>query len=151
MDRQDIAEQTRFEQELLRHVMEGLQLSTTWQVRGPDASRKLSSLRFVTGSFQRHLERLLALEEYGGFLDKVLDCAPHLGRAAAALRAEHDGFRTEARRVVQRLELLPATDPAALEQVGGELVALLGRIEAHNRKEIALIQEAFRRDEGGEG
>src|SRR5215831_4389471 len=90
MDRQDIAEQTRFEQELLRHVMEGLRLSATWQVRGPNASRKLSSLRFVTGSFQRHLERLLALEEYGGFMDKVLDCAPHLGRATEALRAEHD-------------------------------------------------------------
>jgi hypothetical protein len=151
MDRQDIAEQIRFEQELLRHVMGGLRLSTTWQVRGPDASRKLSSLRFVTASFQRHLERLLALEEYGGFMDRVLDCAPHLGRATEALRAEHDGFRRGALRVVQQLELLPATDPAGLEKLGAELVALLGRIEAHNRKEIALIQEAFRRDEGGEG
>ena len=79
MDRQDIAEQTRVEQELLRHVMEGLRLSTTWQVLGPDASRKLSTLRFVTGSFQRHLERLLALEEYDGFMDKVLACAPPAG------------------------------------------------------------------------
>src|SRR5215831_1572861 len=105
MDRQDIAEQIRFEQELLRHVMEGLRLSTTWQVRGPDASRKLSSLRFVTSSFQRHLERLLALEEDDGFLDREVAGAPHLGRAEAALRAEHDGFRREARRVVQQLEL----------------------------------------------
>src|SRR5262245_51073586 len=91
MDRQDIAEQTRFEQELLRHVMEGLRHSATWQVREPNASRKLSSLRFVTGSFQRHLERLLALEEYGGFMDKVLDCAPHLGRATEALRPPPEG------------------------------------------------------------
>ena len=151
MDRQDIAEQTKVEQELLRHVMEGLRLSTTWQVRGPDASRKLSTLRFVTGSFQRHLERLLALEEYDGFMDKVLVCAPHLGRATAALRGEHDGFRSEARRVVQQLERLPATDPAALEKVGGALVALLGRIEGHNRREMALLLEAFGRDEGGEG
>ena len=151
MDRQDIAEQTRVEQELLRHVMEGLRLSTTWQVRGPDASRKLSTLRFVTGSFQRHLERLLALEEYDGFMDKVLVCAPHLGRATAALRGEHDGFRSEARRVVQQLERLPATDPAALEKVGAELAALLGRIEGHNRREMALLLEAFGRDEGGEG
>ena len=151
MDRQDIAEQTRVEQELLRHVMEGLRLSTTWQVRGPDASRKLSTLRFVTGAFQRHLERLLALEEYDGFLDQVPASAPRLARAAAALRAEHDGFRSEARRVVQRLERLPATDPPALEKVGGELVALLDRIEGHNRKEMALLLEAFERDEGGEG
>jgi Hemerythrin HHE cation binding domain len=151
MDRHDIAEQIRVEQELLRHVMEGLRLSTTWQVQGPDASRKLSTLRFVTGSFQRHLERLLALEEDDGFLDQVLACAPRLARATAALRAEHDGFRSEARRVVQRLERLPATDPATLEKVGGELVALLDRIEGHNRKEMGLLLEAFERDEGGEG
>ena len=151
MDRQDLAEQIRVEQELLRHVMEGLRLSTTWQVQGPDASHKLSTLRFVTGSFQRHLERLLALEEYDGFMDKVLACAPHLARATAALRAEHDGFRSASRRVVQQLERLPATDPAALEKVGGELVALLGRIEGHNRREMALLLEAFGRDEGGEG
>ena len=151
MERHDIAEQVRVERELLRFVMEGLRLSTTWQVQGPDASRKLSTLRFVTGSFQRHLERLLALEENDGFMDKVLACAPQLGRATAALRADHDGFRSEARRVVQRLERLPGTDPAALEQVGGELVALLDRIEGHHRKEMALLLEAFERDEGGEG
>src|SRR5262245_60739827 len=133
MDRQDIAEQTRVEQEMLRHLMEGLRLSTTWQVRGPDASRKLSTLRFVTGSFQRHLERLLALEEDDGFMDKVLACAPHLGRTTVALRAEHVSFRSEARRVVQQLERLQATDLAGVEEVGGELVALLARIEGHNR------------------
>ena len=151
MDRHDMAEQVRVEQELLRHVMEGLRLSTTWQVQGPDDSRKLSTLRFVTASFQRHLERLLALEEDDGFLDMVPACTPRLARATAALRAEHDGFRSEARRVVQRLEPLPATDPLALEEVGGALVALLDRIEGHNRKEMALLLEAFERDEGGEG
>src|SRR6516165_1682967 len=49
MDRHDMAEQVRVEQELLRHVMEGLRLSTTWQVQGPDASRKLGRLA-QTGS-----------------------------------------------------------------------------------------------------
>src|SRR5690349_2733687 len=151
MDRHDTAEQIRVEQELLRHVMEGLRLSTTWQVQGPDASRKLSTLRFVTGSFQRHLERLLALEEDDGFLDQVPACPPRLARATAALRAEHDGFRSEAGRIVRRLERLPATDPPALEKLGGELVALLDRIEGHNRKEMALLLEAFGQDEGGEG
>ena len=151
MDRQDIAEQMRIEQGLLRHLMEGLRLSTTWQVRGPDASRKLSTLRFITGSFQRHLERLLSLEEHDGYMDKVLTCAPHLGRATAALRAEHDSFRSVAIRVVQQLEPLQDSDAAALEKAGSELVALLDRIARHNRKEQALLLEAFARDEGGEG
>jgi hypothetical protein len=151
MDRQDIAEQTKVEQELLGHVMEGLRLSTNWQVRGPDGSRKLSTLRFVTGSFQRHLERLFALEENDGFMDKVLACAPQFGRATVALRADHDSFRAEALRIVQQLERLQATDLDALEKLSGELLALLNRIEAHNRKEMALLLEAFARDEGGEG
>jgi hypothetical protein len=47
--------------------------------------------------------------------------------------------------------LLPATDPAALEEVGGVLVALLDRIEGHNRKEMDQLLEALGRDEGGEG
>ena len=151
MDRQDIAEQTRIEQELLRHLMEGLRLSTTWQVRGPDASRKLSTLRFVAGSFQRHLERLLALEEYDGYLGLVRAASPRLVRAADALRAEHERFRAEAGRVAQRLDGLPGTDPAALAPVCADLLALLGQVESHSEREMALVHEAFGQDEGGEG
>ena len=67
------------------------------------------------------------------------------------MRAEHHGFRTEARRIAQHLERLPATDQAELDKVGGELRALLDRIQGHNRREMALLLEAFGRDEGGEG
>jgi hypothetical protein len=151
MDRLDIADQTRYEQELLRHAMEGLRLTTTWQLRGPDASRKLATLRFGMGSFKRHLERVLALEEDGGFMDRVLACSPRLARTTKTLRAEHDAFRAEARRILQELDGLSATELSALERIDGELLALLGRIEAHNRKEFVLVQEAFERDEGGEG
>ena len=151
MDRQEVARQTQVEHEMLQHIMTALRLAAGWPVPGPDGSRKLSTLRFVAQSFQRHLEHVLALEEYDGYMDLVLASAPCLGRATDALRAEHDLFRTEARRLVQRLERLPATDAAALEKLGGELVALLDRIEGHNRKEMALLLEAFERDEGGEG
>ena len=76
------------EQELLRHVMEGLRLSTTWQVRGPDASRKLSTLRFVTGSFQRHLERLRTALEH--LMHAHAEGLPALARGASVQRlAEH--------------------------------------------------------------
>jgi hypothetical protein len=120
-------------------------------VPGPDGSRKLSTLRFVAQSFQRHLEHVLALEEFDGYMDLALASAPWLGRATDALRAEHDLFRTEARRLVQRLERLPATDVAALGKLCDDLLVLLGKIEGHNGKEVALIQEAVGRDGGGEG
>jgi hypothetical protein len=151
MDRQEVARQTQVEQDMLRHIMEGLRLSAGWKVEGPDASRKLASLRFVAQSFQRHLEHLLALEEFDGYMDLVLRCAPWLGRATDALRAEHDQFRTEARRLVQRLERLPASEFGALEAVCRDLMVLVDRVEQHNRKEASLLQEAVKRDEGGEG
>jgi hemerythrin-like domain-containing protein len=151
MNRQDVARQIQVEHELLRHLMEGLRITAGWQVQGPNAARKLSTLQFVVQSFQRHLERLLTLEEHDGYLDLVVACTPWLGRAADGLRAEHDRFRAEARQLVQRLERLTATDASGLDKVCADLLLLLKKIDEHNRKEAALLQEALERDEGGEG
>jgi hypothetical protein len=151
MDHQDIARQTQVEQEMLRLLMEGLRVTAGWQVQGSDASRKLSTLRFVAQSFRRHLERLLGLEEHEGYMDLVLASAPRLGRRAAALGAQHDQFRTEVRQITDRLEQLPATDATGLDAACAELLLLLGKIEEHNRKEIDLLHEAFQGEEGGEG
>jgi hypothetical protein len=149
MDRQDVARQTKVEHELLQYLIQGLRATAAWPVPGPDAARKLSTLRFIGQSFQRHLEHLLAAEEYDGCMGLVQESAPRLGRAVDALKAQHEHFRTEARRIVLRLERLSNTDPAALDQVCADLLALLGQIEEHNRKEMALLQEAFKQDEGG--
>jgi hypothetical protein len=148
---QDVAQQMQVEHGLLQYLIRGLREVAAWPVPGPDASRKLSTLRFVAGSFQRHLERLLALEEGDGYLGLARACVPRLVRAADALRAEHERFRTEVRRVVQRLDGLPGTDPAALGPVCADLLALLGRVESHSEREMALVHEAFGQDEGGEG
>ena len=149
MDRHDIARQTKVEHELLQYLIQGLRAAAAWSVPGPDASRKLSTLRFVAGSFQRHLERLLTLEEYDGYMGLVRATSPRLGRAADALRVEHEHFRSEAWRVAQRLERLPSSDREALKQVCAELLALLAQIESHNEKEMTLVHEAFGQDEGG--
>jgi hypothetical protein len=118
MDRHDVAQQMQVEHGLLKHLIEGLRAVVAWPVPRSDASRKLSTMRFVAGSFQRHLERLLALEEFDGYMGLVRATSPRLGRVANALRAEHERFRTEACRLAQRLERLPGTDPAALGPVG---------------------------------
>ncbi len=62
MEPHEIAEQIKVEHFLLKQIMEGLRITTAWQVEGTDASRKLSTLRFIAGSFQRHLDRLRTLE-----------------------------------------------------------------------------------------
>ena len=147
----EITEQTRVEHELLQHLMQGLRSTAAWRVQEPDASRKLSTLRFIVQSFQRHLERLLTIEEYDGYMGLLRSAVPRLAKTTDALRDEHDQFRSEARRIVQQLERLPTTDGKGLGQVCDDLLALIGRIEEHNKKETALIQETLGRDEGGEG
>ena len=149
MDSHEVAQQMQVEHGLLQHLIQGLRATAAWPVPGPDASRKLSTLRFVAGSFQRHLERLLALEEYDGYMGLVRATSPRLGRAADALRVEHERFRSEARRVAQRLERLAGSDPEALERVCADLLALLAQIESHSEEEMALVHEAFGQDEGG--
>jgi len=91
----DLAQQTVIEQNMLMLLIEGLRNTLAWKVRGTDFVRKLSTLRFVTQSFQRHLEHVLALQEYDGYMDLVLQVSPQLRNVVAALRQEHDQFRKE--------------------------------------------------------
>src|SRR4051812_6360907 len=98
----DLAQQTAVEHTLLQYLMEGLRTTIAWQHQG-DGVRKLSTLRFIGQSFQRHLERLLALEECDGYMDLVLQRNPQLRKTVDALREEHEFFRQSVRRIVLRL------------------------------------------------
>lgn len=147
----DLAQQTQVEHGLLMLLMEGLRNTLTWKVPGVDFARKLSTLRFITQSFQRHLERVLSLEEYDGYMDLVTQASPQLSNTVDSLRVEHDRFRDEARHIVHRFEHISPKDTEAFARNCDELVDLLNRLDEHNKKEANLIQEAFVRDEGGEG
>src|SRR5271154_4824126 len=96
---QDIAKQIEIEYGLVKLLFAGLRSTVAWKVQGNDFSRKLSTLRFIVRSFQGHLERLFAVEEYGGYMDLVNKRAPRLSKNVDALNLEHDEFRTEIRRI----------------------------------------------------
>jgi Hemerythrin HHE cation binding domain len=147
----DLAQQTSVEHGLLTLLMEGLSNTLAWKVQDNDFARKLSTLRFITQSFQRHLERVLALEEYDGYIDLALQASPQLGNTVDALRQEHEQFRKEARQIVHRLENVAPTDGDLFGRICDELVGLLNRLHTHNKKELNLFQVAFAQDEGGEG
>jgi iron-sulfur cluster repair protein YtfE (RIC family) len=146
MQRKEIAEQTRVENGMLKYLVEGLR-----KVHGPDYSRKLSTLRFITQSFQRHLEHMMSLEETNGYMDMVLTTAPQLGRSVDALRKDHEWFRSALGSIASRLERLAPTDAAALADVSQDLHNLLHKLDEHSKKEADLVLEAIERDEGGEG
>lgn len=150
MSYSDVVQQTAVEQGMLENLMQALRDTMAWQVEG-DNSRKVSTLRFIAQSFQRHLEHLMTLEEYDGYMDLVMSTSPHLSRSVQNLRQEHDQFRGAVRRLVQRLERLSVSDAPGLAAVCNDLQALLEQVVAHDRRERGLWLEAFGRDGGGEG
>jgi len=146
----DIAQQTVVENDMLKLLVEGLRSALAWKVTN-DFSRKLSSVRFITQSFQRHLERLMALQEYDGYMDRLEKKAPQLARAVSDLRQEHETFRTGSRRILHGLEHVSSTDHATFANLCDELLTLLKDLDEHSKKETDLYHEAFEQDAGGEG
>ena len=147
----DLTQQITVESGMFKLLAEGLRNTLAWKVQGHDFSRKLTTLRFMAQSFQRHLEHLLALEEFDGYMTQVEEMAPQLARSVDALKQQHEKFRTGSRRIMHGLERMAATDAARFDSVCDEFLTLLQKIDEHNQREAELFQEAMARDGGGEG
>jgi hemerythrin-like domain-containing protein len=148
---QDVAQQIHVESSLMKSLIDGLRAILGWKVQGDDFSRKRSTVTFVSKSLRRHLERLMSLEETGGYMDIVLETKPNLGSKVDRLRQEHERFRHAGKRIARHFEQLAATDHDAFDGICGELAELLDRLERHGQREAVLFQEAFKQEEGGEG
>jgi hemerythrin-like domain-containing protein len=146
-----IAEQLVVEQDMLQSIIEGLRRAIGLPPEGTDFSRKRHTIHFVALSLQRHLDHLLTLEECDGYMDAVVTLSPHRARQVEALRQEHQQFRRAAQQVLRGLDQVAPNDPTTFRNVCEEVLALLNRLEEHTRKEVALVQETFGRDGGGEG
>ena len=144
----DIAQQTKVETDMLKLLMEGLRSTVAWKVQDHDITRKLSTLRFIAQSFQRHLDRLFAVEEKDGYMD-LAGKKPRLSRTVDALKLEHGEFRTEIQRIVHGLEGISSNEHATFCTLCEELLALLEKLDEHSKKEADLFLEAFEQDRGG--
>ena len=151
MNQRDIAQQTLLEQNLLGNITQAIRNTIAWEPRSADLGGKLRSLRFITASLERHLDHLMDLEEYDGYMTGALECSPNLAEKINALKGEHEHFRDKVRRLLARLERLGNDDRTGVDRVCVELGDLLSRVDEHSRREADLLQEAFLRDEGGEG
>src|SRR5437773_3874226 len=151
MDPNGIGEQTRIEHEILKHITRAMSVVMDWEVIGNEFSRKLASLRFLGQSFQRHLERMMAVEEHDGYMAAVAESHPQLSKEIDALRQDHSKFRGAIHWIVPHLERVAPTDHASFHNICRELHELLENLDEHSRKEMSLLQKAFTREEGGEG
>ena len=146
-----ITEQMVVEHEMLKSIVEGLRQAIGLKPERDSFARKLHTIHFLALSLQRHLDHLLTLEECDGYMDAVVHLCPQMGRQVDALRQEHDQFRKASRQVVHGLETVAPTDKSTFRNMCDEALALLEKLDDHTRKEADLVQEAFDRDDGGEG
>ncbi len=151
MDRQSLTDACWVEHKILEHVKAALRLTLDWNVPAVGVSRKLSSVRFTLKSFERHLRRLMKLEENGGYMSSVGEYKPNLQQQAESLRGDHDVFRQALDAIIPAIDVVSKDDHQQFEKICDEIRALLDHVDEHDRKEVELLQEALLSDEGGEG
>jgi hypothetical protein len=139
------------EHQVLNHVKQALRVTLDWDAPVVSLPRKLSSLQFTMKSFRRHLERVMSIEEDGGYLDEVVAVKPELQSRIEALHRDHGRFRTRIRELVPQLESITEWQEGRFVGLCDDIRQLLDDIDVHDEREIDLLQESMLMDEGGEG
>lgn len=139
------------EHEILNHVKQALRVTLGWKVPNEGISRKLSSVQFTLKSFQRHLERLMDIEEQDGYMAFVEEKKPNMHFRVDQLERDHDRFRRSLESLLPRIDSLSEFDSEEIQTACDDVYALLERVDHHDKQEIALLQDSMWFDEGGEG
>jgi hypothetical protein len=146
-----IASTSLLEHQVLNHVKQALRVMLDWDAPEVSMPRKLSSLQFTMKSFRRHLERVMSIEEEGGYLDEVLSVKPNLQSRIESLGRDHARFRSRIRQIVPQLDALSEWQEGRFVGLCDEIRQLLDDIDVHDAGEIDLLQESMLMDDGGEG
>ena len=139
------------EHQVLEHIKQALRVTINWQAPAVSMPRKLSSLQFTIKSFQRHFERVISIEEEGGYMADVLDEKPYFQSRIDQLAGDHARFRERLRQLLPELNDIKEWDEPRFHQVCDELRALLDDVDLHDAREVELLQESLLLDDGGEG
>jgi hypothetical protein len=139
------------EHQILEHIKQALRVTINWQAPSVSMPRKLSSMQFTIKSFQRHFERVIAIEEEGGYMADVVDAKPYFQERIDQLAGDHDRFRQRLRRLIPELNDIKEWEDSRFEQVCHQLRTLLDEVDQHDGREVELLQESLLLDDGGEG
>jgi hypothetical protein len=147
----EIAKQIEVELALLVNIEQAFRIALDWNTDGLGNVRKLSTLRFVTRSFERHLARIRMLSEYGGYMHLVTDTKPHLASAVHGLKKLRDDLQAHLEQMMLRLEHISPNESVAFAELCAELEHYLKDLSAHGQKELELLQQSFAQEDGGSG
>ncbi len=139
------------EHQVLEHIKQALRVTINWQAPVVSMPRKLSSLQFTIKSFQRHFERVISIEEEGGYMTDVLVERPHFQGRIDQLAGDHARFRARLHRLIPELNDIKEWEEPRFDTVCDALRALLDDVDQHDAREVELLQESLLLDDGGEG
>ena len=139
------------EHQVFEHIKQALLVTLNWQAPVVGIPRKLSSLQFTIKSFQRHLDRIISIEEEGGYMADAMESKPYFQDRVEQLEKEHARFRERLRKLIPELNETKEWDEARFNRICDDLRMLVEDLDRHNEREIELLQESTCVDEGGEG
>ncbi|MEM9186027.1 MAG: hemerythrin domain-containing protein [Planctomycetota bacterium] len=139
------------EHQTLEHIKGALRVTVDWRAPAVSQARKKSSIRFALQSFCRHLERLMRIEEEGGYMAVVADQNPCLSHQIRRLAGDHDRFRARVAELTPRLEEVAEWQDDDFDGICEDIKRFLDEVDRHDFAEVELLQETLTLDEGGEG
>lgn len=139
------------EHQVFEHIKQAVLVTLNWQAPSVSMPRKLSSLQFTMQSFQRHFDRIVSIEEDGGYMAQAVDTKPYFQDRVDQLSREHEAFRDRIRRIVTEFGGITEWEEPRFESLCNELRELIANVDEHNKQEVELLQESVLMDEGGEG
>jgi hemerythrin-like domain-containing protein len=139
------------EHQILDHVKQALRVTINWEAPVVSMPRKLSSLQFTIKSFKRHFDRVMSVEEEGGYMNEVIESKPYLQNRIENLEREHNVFRARLKTLIPQLNGIKEWEEPRFEQVCQDLRQLLDDVDRHDLAESELLQESLMMDDGGEG
>ncbi|QDS99829.1 hemerythrin domain-containing protein [Adhaeretor mobilis] len=151
IDSRSQASATWMEHQILDHVKQALRVTLDWKVPAVGMPRKLSSLQFTMKSFQRHLQRVMEMEERDGYMTIVADSKPNMEVRIEHLRRDHGLFREWMEELAPEIESLSEFQEEEFDGLCQRIGEMLDSIDRHDADEIELLQETLLFDEGGEG
>lgn len=151
IDSRSQASATWMEHQILDHVKQALRVTLDWKVPSVGMPRKLSSLQFTMKSFQRHLQRMMEMEERDGYMKIVAESKPNLEVRIDHLHRDHEQFRVWMEELAPEIESLSEFEEERFEYLCERISEMLDQVDRHDADEIELLQETLLFDEGGEG
>ncbi|MCC7475448.1 MAG: hemerythrin domain-containing protein [Pirellulales bacterium] len=149
--RDSVSSSACMEHQVFEHIKQALLVTIHWQAPAVSMPQKLSSLQFTMKSFQRHFERVVAIEETGGYMADATLCKPYVQDRVEHLAKEHHSLRHRIGNLDAMLSDIKEWEDSKFDLACDELLQLIEDLDRHNQTEIELLQESMLFDEGGEG